>query len=310
MGVINLAGRLARVIELSAPALIVALMRARLQAAFEKLIDTLDGKPGAAFVAAEPMYFEPIGAQTTRKTAAKGPCGAAFAGEHGVLVSRGNETVLVGPDAPPRRYPTPVLRLYATSVDGKLALFKHARLGHHHLLDLETGSWLRAARDGFPRALVRADESGAHVADLPRQRERPVEVTDGPPALDATSPDNRFIWVADADDYGGIYEAASGDLVAWPVLAQLITVEETDRADDALRHLAAAFVRTPRDTFCFFTGGRVFDGEAELRLPEGVGEPLAAAFDQSGDRLLLAVRDEAVIVTLGEAPAIVARYPL
>jgi hypothetical protein len=309
MGVINLSKRLTRIIELAAPDIIVALMRAQLQAAFEKLIDTLDGKPDAAFVAAKPVFFEPVRAKTTRKAAAKGPCGAAFAG-NGVLVSRGNETVLVRPGAPPRRYPTPVLRLYATSLDGKLALFKHAREGHHHLLDLETGSWLDAAREGFPRALVRTDKSGAHVVDLARQRERPVEVAEAPPPLDATSPDNRFVWVASSYDYGGIYDAESGDLVAWPVLAQLSTAEETDPADDAVRHLAAAFAHTPRDMFRFFTGGRLFEGDAELPLPSEVGQVLAAAFDASGDRLLLASREEAVIVELGKAPAIIARYPL
>jgi hypothetical protein len=310
MGVINLSQRLTRIIELSAPGIIVALMRAKLQAAFEKLIDTLDGKPDAAFVAAEPVFFEPIGAKTPRKAAAKGPCGAAFAGKDDALVSRGNETVLVRPGAPPRRFPTPVLRLYATSLDGKLALFKHARAGHHHLLDLETGSWLGRAREGFPRALVRTDESGAHVVDVARQRQRPVEVTEAPPALDATSPDNRFVWVAGSYDYGGIYEAESGELLAWPVLPQLITVEETDPADDAVRHLAAAFTHTARDTFRFFTGGRLFEGDAELPLPSGLGEVLAAAFDANGDRLRLVSREEAVIVELGEASAIVARYPL
>jgi hypothetical protein len=312
MGIMNTLARAQRVTELHAPTIIVASARSKAQAAFERLIDTLDGKPGAAWSPAEPVHFEPLTGKTTRKAAAKGLHGAAFAGETGILVSRGNETLLLAaPGATPRRYPTPALRIYATSTDGKLALFKHARLERYHLLDLESGDWLGEGRDGFPRALVRVDPRAAFVADVPRHRERPVEVAGVPPALNESSPDNRFLWVSDKGHYGGIYDSDTGDLVAWPVLSWLIGAEETDPADDLVRHAAAAFVRTPRDTFRFFTDSRVIEGETELPLPAGAGTPLAAAFDRTGDRLLIATRGEAVVITLdGDAPAIVARYPI
>jgi hypothetical protein len=143
MGVMGLLERARRLTELSAPTIILVSTRRKLQAAFERLVDVLDGKPEAIWSPVEPVTFEPLAGKTTRKAATKGLHGAAFAGESGILVSRGHETTLLAaPGATPRRYPTPVLRIYATSADGKLALFKHARLERYHLLDLESGAWL------------------------------------------------------------------------------------------------------------------------------------------------------------------------
>jgi hypothetical protein len=45
--------------------------------------------------------------------------------------------------------------------------------------------------------------------------------------------------------------------------------------------------RTPGDQFRFFTGGRILEGDTERALPDGIDDVLAAAFDRTGDHLLL-----------------------
>jgi len=317
---INVKERAQRLHELKAPEMIVALMRARAQAAFEALIDALDGRVRTPWRELASLRFavpvvkaraKPKAAprRKARKGARPLTCGAAVVGEAGILVSRGDETALLArPGEEPRRYATPSLIVRAVSDDGRTALLTHARAATLHLLDLDNGVWLETGRDDFPRGLVRQEADDSFVVDVPRRRERPVGRH---PALAVSSPDQRFVWVADPLTYGGIYECASGELVAWPVLGWLEATEDSDPADDAIRHVGAAFVCTPRDRFRFFTGGRVIEGDAERELPDGIDDVLAAAFDRTGDRLLVITADAALVLALdAEVPALVARYEL
>jgi hypothetical protein len=206
--------------------------------------------------------------------------------------------------------------VHAASADGRLGLLRHTRNHTHHLLDLDDGAWLEAPQGGFPRGVVSQQPEVAFVVDVPGLRARAVEVAGPKLSLAALAPDQRFAWVADPEGYGGIYDCASGALAAWPVLDWLEPREESDPADDLVRHVAAAFVRLPDGRFRFFTGGRVIDGheaagQAGRALPAEVGEPLAAAFAGSGARLLVVTDGAAWVLAIAdETITVIARHQI
>jgi hypothetical protein len=298
-----------RLDQLAAPPIILINQRRLLQSAFEDLIAALAGKANSPWRAIEPMAFEPPSDETPN-WAPEPEHGVAFLANTGLVVSHGDESWLIPRSRrEPRRYWTPSLRLYATSDDGKYALFKHALFVGYHLLDLAQGQWMSGRVGDFPRGLMREEHEQAFIVDVPRDRERPAEAVADYPALNVSTPDNRFVWLEDKEGGGGIYECASGELVATLSFDAPPDLEE-DLGEDAVT--AIAFVLTPKDRFRFFAGRVVYDGTAvRFDLRRLLPAVSAVAFDRKGDKLVAIAGEEALVVALDrDEPEITERVAL
>ncbi|MCA9522354.1 MAG: hypothetical protein KC609_15340, partial [Myxococcales bacterium] len=171
--------------------------------------------------------------------------------------------------------------------------------------------------------LVKA-RSGEHLAVM-EQADRPT--------LNAYTRDGGFIWVSDGMDEGEVIDTESGLVHLTTCGADqtpsiwlqedgsvVVTDERSDDERDALEDAwnearddsdlahSAAIGRSAAGVWCWVdTNGDLFCPEPRLRL----AFPFAAtAFDPQLERLAVATHAEVLVISLGEVPTVLFRWPL
>jgi hypothetical protein len=236
-----------------------------------------------------PRFSPPVVEEALDDARSRRPAGVtavAFAGGRG-LVCFPFATLLVDLEGGRvlRAHACGGLALEAVNARGTHALFRG--VGAFHVLDLEAGRWVEEAPDDLPLWDVEVGADGISLHDLRRgARRRLHEVEDALGAVVA-APGHRYLLVEDVGGEGGIYRAGDGLLQAHA---------RTLRRGAAEGPSALALAR---GRWRVFQDGCVRDlGDP----PRRVAKTRIAAFDEGGERLLLATARELVCLELGAAP--------
>jgi hypothetical protein len=246
----------ARLMELSAPELILENQRRQLETAKEMLQSALAGRadPGTPVA---PLELEPPPA--VDEVGLEVPPSCLYFGDQ-VLICDARETHLGE-----LRWPSLNLILFAS--DGERVLYRHGHFTSYHLFDVAGRRWLSSPTGGLPRGLMREEHEQAFVVDVSALREWQAEEVPDYPETVLSSPDGRHLFIADKEGSGGIYEVGGGSLV-WEAVPE---------------RLPLAFIAGERG-FRFFP-------DRKLR----VRGARAAAFHPSGTRVAVLTKKGVVI---------------
>jgi hypothetical protein len=324
-----------RLAEIGAsPALQVSADR-RCQQAFESLLGVVAGEnvPSRRRPIARDA-FRPAGRPAPEPAAPSDageltqPIGCAFAGTDRLLVLFPTAAVVLvrATGAPTALYRLQSgLQLLATGAEGRQALFYTAGHERFALLDLASGAWAHDFTPGFTYGAVDEVDEKARLLNV--DEGWCVSLPDVVGYIDRyVGADNRYLWVTDKEDLGGIYSVGTGEL-QWDATRDDPEGEETGvldaegkwhpwrdgEADDYFEYEdepVPPWARRPAPAVTLAEGGRFrlfdqgvvsHDGQNWFRIGFPVG---ASRFDAGGGALLLVARSSATIVTVAKRPRV------
>jgi hypothetical protein len=304
---VRLATRFGRLSELGAPAAVLAGEGAMLVAAFEAAVRgeaSAQEPPSAedAPSATTPSHEDGSCMEAADPTV---PLQAAIARDGSILVQFAYAALHLAADGRVLdAFPTFGARLGLLSPDLRHALF--SGLGGLHVRDLDARRWIDSLPDDLPCVTLDEGHEESYLVDPRRGLYRRLfEVADYP-ALEAISPDGRFVWVEDKERSGGVYEVERGVRVLVPEALAIGSPPLLERdgrlEEDADHERAPSHARTAAlalaggDRFLLAAHGVVsLDDRVMLRIAEPWP---VVAFARAGDALLVVRRDVASWIDL------------
>jgi hypothetical protein len=331
-------GRLARLLELGAPLIILQGEMERLQQTFEKLLAVLGREPGDPLRSQVlPSEWVPPAEGTAPAFIGRGevrlagepepsdvgdepvPVGCAWlAGDELVVLREGKLLVVDVRAGVVSALPAPAgYRLLGT--DGRHALLEH-ELGAFDtgeevlrgiaIVDLPGRRWLERWPEGLCAVTVVKDQpEDACLVDWRSFAMAAVEedLSGDRPQEIARTPDHRFFWISSSPDDGAVMEVATGR--CWLKLSAMHLPDESARVlvwpsatldpPESCAGGAVAIARTQARWFILDCwGGVSHDGETLFRLDRPL---LAAAFDRGGERLAVVDAEGLAVIRVREA---------